>query len=393
MDTAALSRWISEYATAADDWDVLLGGVCSRLVELGLPLWRAGIGSPTINPDSPDCVVQWYADQGTLRVSNTHGPEQVAAHLRSPIFALLQRGEVSGRWRLDALQEGDHFPILLELRDQGGVDYLLHIIHFAPGTALQGAAISFTTRRATGFADNEIAAIEALRPALGLAVAKLNLSQTLREVLSVYVGRMTGRRVLEGQIRRGQGQKVAAAILLADLRSFTALSDHADPTDVVGWLNEHFDALGEPVTRHGGEILKFLGDGFLAIFPVPDATTVPCQICGRALDAALDALRANAALNLQRSGKGLPELEADIVLHFGEVVYGNVGASRRLDFTVIGRAVNEASRIESYCEKLGRPLLTSASFATRCDRPLEIVGAVSLRGLANPQRVWSAPGV
>ncbi|WP_370693931.1 adenylate/guanylate cyclase domain-containing protein [Methylobacterium sp. NEAU K] len=160
---------------------------------------------------------------------------------------------------------------------------------------------------------------------------------------------------------------------------------------MVTWLNEHFDALGDPVARHGGEILKFLGDGFLAIFPVPDAGILPCPVCASALDAAADALAANEALNARRRAAGLPELSADCVVHFGTVVYGNVGTERRLDFTVIGRAVNEASRIESQCEALGRSLLISDSFAERCGRVLESVGTVTLRGLARPQRVWTLP--
>ena len=130
------------------------------------------------------------------------------------------------------------------------------------------------------------------------------MTNTLREVSATYLGRSTAERVLDGQIRRGEGRAVPAAILLTDLRGFTALSDRADPADMVTWLNEHFDALGDPVARHGGEILKFLGDGFLAIFPVPDADTLPCPVCGSALDAAAEALAANVALNARRRDGG-----------------------------------------------------------------------------------------
>ncbi|MGH1589001.1 adenylate/guanylate cyclase domain-containing protein [Methylobacterium phyllosphaerae] len=299
----------------------------------------------------------------------------------------------SGAGGLDALRSDDDLPLLHELHAQGGTDYVLHRFGFAPGTAMVGGMISFATKHASGFTEADLATMEALRPALGLAMAKLNLSQTLRDVLSIYVGRTTGARVLEGQIRRGQGRTIPAAILFADLRGFTALSDRADPLAVVGWLDEHFDALGKPVTQHGGEILKFVGDDLLAIFPVQDAEAQHCSTCGKALDAAVDALRANDKLNDRRRAAGLPELAADLVLHFGEVVYGNVGSDRRLDFTVIGRAVNEESRIEGHCEALGRALLVSDAFAKRCDRPLEMVGTVNLRGLANPQRVWSVGGV
>jgi adenylate cyclase len=158
---------------------------------------------------------------------------------------------------------------------------------------------------------------------------------------------------------------------------------------VVGWLDEHFDAVGEPVARHGGEILKFIGDGFLAIFPVPDPDNGPCAICAGALDAAEEALAANRALNARRRAAGLPELDVDLVLHFGEVVYGNVGTSRRLDFTVIGRAVNEASRIEELCGQIGRSILISESFAGRSGRQLAPVGTFALRGIERKQRIWT----
>lgn len=389
MDTSALSRWIVEHATVSDDWHALLDGACRGLLAMGVPLWRVSVGAQMLDPGTRGFSLVWFTGRGVTLVPDPHGAEREAAYRRSPIHALARCRQRSARWRLDALEDGDDYPILRDLRAAGGTDYLLRIVYFAPGTALTGGAVSFATRRASGFADDEIATIECVVPALGLAVAKLNLSQTLREVLSVYVGRTTGARVLEGQIRRGQGRRVSAAVLLADLRGFTALTDRADPLAVVGWLDEHFDALGKPVAERGGEILKFLGDGFLAIFPVEDAEARPGPVCDEALDAALDALNANAALNARRRTAGLPELAADLVLHFGEVVYGNVGSDRRLDFTVIGRAVNEASRIEGHCEALGRALLVSDAFAARCGRALEDVGMVGLRGLAEPQRVWS----
>jgi adenylate cyclase len=157
---------------------------------------------------------------------------------------------------------------------------------------------------------------------------------------------------------------------------------------VVGWLDEHFDAIGEPVTRCGGEILKFMGDGFLAIFPVSDPEDRPCATCGSALDAAEQSLAINRALNDRRRAAGLPGLDVDLVLHFGRVVYGNVGTSRRLDFTVIGRAVNEASRIEELCDDAS-PILVSDTFAERCGRQLELVGTFALRGLKRKQQIWA----
>lgn len=390
MDTTRLSAWLGKHATASDDEDALVEGLCHGLTELGLPLWQVSVLTPTIDPAQRGIALNWNAQRGVSRMFAQHGVEKEETWLM-PIAALSQNGTQFARWRLDKLETGNDFTLFHELRMQNATEYVLFLIDFAPGTALLGAAFSMVTQRPSGFHDTDIAAVEALLPAFGVAMAKLGLSHTLREVLTTYLGCTTGKHVLNGEIRRGQGEKVSAAILLADLRSFTELTDRADPMEVVGWLNEHFDALGKPVAEQGGEILKFLGDGFLAIFPVQDTGTTPCKICDQALKAAVEALRGNAALNRRRCAAGAPELKADLVLHFGEVVYGNVGTDRRLDFTVIGRAVNEASRIEGHCEILGRALLVSDSFASRCSQPLEMIGTVDLRGLASPQKVWSVP--
>ena len=389
-EPSRLARWVAEQATASDDRDALIEGFCGALAVAGLPLWRLSVSIPAIDPTERGFAFNWVDGEGVAFVPTGHGVENEAAWLRSPIYALIQEDRSFARWRLDELAS-DAFAILHDLRAGGGTDYVLFIIAFAPGTALRGVAVSFTTTDPAGFRDQDIAALGEVLPALGLAICKLSLGQTLRETLGTYLGRSTGARVLDGQIRRGEGRTVSAAILLADLRGFTALSDRADAMRMVGWLDEHFDALGEPVMANGGEILKFLGDGFLAIFPVSDPAAHPCPTCRIALAAARQALKANSALNARRRTAGLPALDADVVLHFGEVVYGNVGTSRRLDFTVIGRAVNEASRIETLCEELGHPLLLSDTFAARCAAGLQSVGTFPLRGLDRQQRLWTVP--
>ncbi|MCJ2134758.1 adenylate/guanylate cyclase domain-containing protein [Methylobacterium sp. J-026] len=391
MDMTDLRRWLAEHATATDDHDGLLVRFCEALAGAGIPLWRVSVMAPALDPTLRGVSLNWHAGEGMSFVASPHGADEESDWLLSPVYALVEKGETFGRWRLDAPERELDFPVLRDLGSQGGVDYALHIVEFAPGTALRGIAISFCTRLPAGFTDADLSTISGVLPFLTLAIAKIGLAHTLREVSATYLGRSTAERVLDGQIRRGEGRAVPAAILLTDLRGFTALSDRADPADMVTWLNEHFDALGDPVERHGGEILKFLGDGFLAIFPVPDAGTLPCPVCGAALEAATDALAANAALNTRRRAAGLPELAAECVVHFGTVIYGNVGTERRLDFTIIGRAVNEASRIESQCAALGHALLVSESFAQRCARPLQPVGTIELRGLSRPQRVWTLP--
>lgn len=383
-------QWVVEQATALDDGGALLDGFCKALGDAGLPLWRMSVIVSAIDPSVRGFSVDWRSDRGAALVSAAYGEEGMRAFERSPLHAMLAQDRTFARWRLrDDPEDARAIPALLDLRAEGGTDYVQNLIWFTPGTALRGVAVSFSTDAPSGFSDDDIAILAEVLPAFGLAICKLSLSRTLHETLAIYLGAETSTRVLKGQIRRGEGETVAAAILLADFRAFTALTDRDDPVRVVGWLDEHFDAIGEPIMRCGGEILKFTGDGLLAIFPVPDPEAQPCSTCGTALDAAEQALALNRALNDRRRSAGLPGLEVDLALHFGRVVYGNVGTSRRLDFTVIGRAVNEASRIEELCDDVDRSILVSETFAERCECGLELVGTFALRGLERQQRIWA----
>lgn len=384
---AIADRLVAGAAVASRAEDVLETAFAA-LLDAGIPLWRVSVAMPAIDPTFRAISLVWRRGRGLVRESTEHGPEGEAQFARSPINALLESGGDSLRWRLDGPAPVPNLTLLGELRAQGGTDYVLHLTAFTSGTAVYGVALSFATDRPGGFSDGALAAFAALRPALALAMCKFSLAQSLRDSLTTYLGPLTATRVLAGEVRRGQGRTVSAAILLADLRGFTALADREDPLRVVAWLDEHLDALGEPVRAEGGEILKFLGDGFLAIFPVEDPERSPCPVCGAALAAARGALAGNDALNRRRARAGLPALEADLALHFGPLVYGNVGTGRRLDFTVIGSAVNEASRIEALCGEVGQPLLVSDAFAARCGAPFEPVGAFALRGISGRQRIW-----
>jgi adenylate cyclase len=247
--------------------------------------------------------------------------------------------------------------------------------------AIPGVAIAISTDRPAGFKDPEIAAFDALLPALGLASYRYGLARTVGEVLGVYLGPRTATRVLAGDVRRGMGRAITAAILLADLRGFTWITGREDPLRVVGWLDEHLEVVGGPIAEQHGEVLKFMGDGLLAVFTADEPETSESDGCARALAAAEAALARNDALNNARRTRGEPALDLDLVLHHGEVIYGNVGAARRLDFTVVGRAVNEASRMEQLCEELGCNLLLSAPFAALCGRETVSLGHHVLRGV------------
>jgi len=365
-----LIDWVLRYATTHDDLGALLTGVCERLVAAGLPIWRASLDLPTIDPILRAVSHRWWRDRPVSVEVLPHGPGKDAVFQGSVIYHLLSSGREARRWRLERGEGVAEFDLLRTLREAGGTDYLLRLVAFGDGSSrVMGVALSIATDRARGFAKDEIALINRLIPALGLAAYRVSAARTAADALSVYLGPKTAQRVLAGEIRRGEGERIAAAIFYADLKRFTSLSEREDALRVVGWLNEHFEAVGDAVTRRGGEILKFMGDGLLAVFPVADADRRPCPVCEEALRAAEEAVAANRALNARRTAQEEPALDLDIALHFGEVVYGNVGASRRLDFTVIGRAVNEACRMEAICDRIGRNNVLSEAFARRCPDP------------------------
>lgn len=362
----------------------LFSALCERLLQIGLPVWRTSLSMRAIDPIVTASSLYWHRDKGVGEPVR-FGLADRLAYERSPIAHVLGNGLGAARWRIENGEGCARFPLLAELRVAGGTDYLMRIVGFTGQVALPGIALSIATDRPGGFTLAEIRRMDQMLPALGLACHRFALEGTLADVLSVYLGPRTAGRVLAGEIMRGTGRRITAAILLADLRGFTALSAQADPMKVVGWLNEHLEAMGAPIDAAGGEILKFTGDGLLAVFTADDGAEPAA--CARALAAAEAMLAATAGLNRARCQAGLPQLGLGVVLHHGEVVYGNVGAVRRLDFTAIGPAVNEASRLEKLCGRLGRELLLSGAFAVHCTRPLRRIGAFRLRGVNTPIEV------
>lgn len=388
-DPAAISGWILRQATTIEDGGAMLDGLGRRLDAAGVPVLRISIGAAALSTSHRGIGITWWRGRGVSVARTAHGAEGEAAFERSPIGALLAADRTFGRWRVEAGEGCDQFPLLEELRSQGCTDVLLDIVGFPPGTAIRGVGLSYASDRPGGFSEADVARIAEHRDALGLAVLRISLSRSLQGLLGAYVGPRAAGRVMAGQVRRGAGELMAAAILLVDLKGFTAMTDRAEPLRLVGWLDEHLDALGLEVERHGGEIMKFTGDGFIAVFPVADRAASPCAVCAGALETARAGLDHNRTLEARRRAAGEPALAADLALHYGEVVYGNIGTANRLDFTAIGRAVNEASRIEALCDTTRRHILMSDSFARRCGGDLIDLGLFPLRGIEAPQRIWT----
>lgn len=364
--------------------DSLLAGFADRLLSGGVQLSRAYIALPTISPDTRAMSVTWRRE-GLTRDGVEH-ERYSGAFDESPIAFMLREGIGARRWRLADPGGCESYALLRELREQVDTDYLVHLVAFggaeAP-TALRGVSLSVCTNAPDGFDAQSILLLEDLAPILALAAYRMALLDVTVDVLGANVGQDAGRRVLSGEMRRGQGHRRLGALLVADLRGFTRAAETGGE-GLVARLGEHLAAMVEPVEAAGGQVLKFMGDGLLAAFPADEHDT-PDSACPLALAAGLEALRRNAEVGRSRPGE---RLDLVVALHLGEAFYGNVGAGSRLDFTVIGPAVNEVARIEALCKALGRPLLMSAPFAAHCGSRTLSLGRHRLRGVAEEREIF-----
>jgi adenylate cyclase len=292
------------------------------------------------------------------------------------------------RRRLAAADCPADFAILDEFRAEGITDYLVSPLRFTNGEI---HVATWSTRRPGGFTDAQLAGIEKIVPPLARLTEIYVLRRTASNLLDAYVGHQAGERILAGQIRRGDSEAIRAAIWLSDMRGFTALSDALPPAGLIALLNRYFDCQVPAITGHGGEILKFIGDGLLAIFPVGGEPGAAPAACAAALAAAREARSRIAAMD----GLTVPEdgerPRFGLALHLGEVLFGNIGGGNRLDFTCIGPAVNLAARIEELTAATGCAILASGEFAGHCAEPLARLGTFRLRGFAAQQAVFGLP--
>ena len=280
------------------------------------------------------------------------------------------------------------FPILEDLLAEGGTDYAIFGLRRGDGKPM--AVVSIATDAPGGFSDEQFTGFQSVLPLLSLIVEAIETRLTAKSLLEIYLGADAGRRVMGGLIRRGESVTIAAAIWQCDLRDFTAMSNQLPRDEVLAILNDYFDAVTRPVMARGGEILKFIGDAVLAIFPMKDDLDRDDK-CRTALAAGEEALEAMRDVNELRASAGKAPLSIGIGLHAGSVSYGNIGSQTRLDFTVIGPAVNLAARITGLCRPLNQRLLASKAFASPCGSKLVPLGHYPMHGFDQPQEVYGLP--
>ncbi len=367
--------------------DNIFAQMCIRLQQAGIPLKRATLHVQINHPQWLGARMIWSDGmQGAEIARVDYDVRERSEFIGSPASEIIE-GAAELRENLEQdPSRGRKHALYDEMRASGLTDYVAWPLYHTLG---KQHVVTFATDRSGGFDSAHISALRKVLPVLAL-VSEIRIKNRLaRTLLETYVGSHAGELILAGATRRGTGTTVRAAIMICDLRDFTKISDNWPRDDVIDLLNDYFDAMSEPIARHGGEILKFIGDGLLAIFPLqaPDA-------CANLLHAVTEARQAMAALNVRNSATGRAPLNYGIGVHVGDVMYGNIGSTTRLDFTVIGPAVNMASRLEALTKQLGRPVLLSRDFAELVEGKFELerVGKHEVRGFSDPIELFAYHG-
>ena len=378
-----ITDWLMRRALDGSTFEDLLTGAFDGMIAAGLPIARAYVGMTTLHPLVETISYMWQPDSGLLEERYGHGQGDTNdAWLNSPLHWLVKRRIPVMRRRLTGPEALLDFPLFEELSADGLTDYLgwLTIFDRTRSEAELGAVGSFATARQGGFTEPQIAALGRVQASLAVALKVTAREQITENVLSAYLGEAAAEQVLNGQIQRGDGQHVQAAIWYSDLRGSTALAEKLDAETFLEALDIYFEATAGAVMAEGGQVLLLIGDAVLAIFPVEAGDMAGA--CAQALRANERARRDMAAINAQREAAKAPPLQFGLGLHIGELLFGNIGTRERLQFTAVGRAVNVAARLEELTKTLGHPVLASADFARLSpDRAWEALGTRSLRGL------------
>ena len=410
LDLTGFAEWLVDRGLRGLPLEEQVDGFCRRVVEAGFPARRFNMLMGTLHPRHGARSYTWRPEGLTTgEFPRRRSDEESEAYLRSPIYRLRSSGEVRLRRRLDTGAPPD-FPLLAELREAGMTDYVARLVRFdaadtppprgegvgadpARPNPLQGIFFSCATDVPGGFDDEHLKQVADAVPYLALAVKSRSTFDVARTLLETYLGPDAGRHVLTGEIDRHSVQRIRAVIWLCDLRGFSSVASRVPQEELVEILDAYLEAMARPVLDHRGQILKFLGDGFLATFDLAERDRE--GVCVDALAAARQLLDFFPQFNAERRAAGKRTLEFGVALHLGEVLYGNIGASERLDFTVVGSTVNEASRIEGMCRPLQRRVLVSESFhaaATTCGGSLISLGFHALRGIREPQELFTIAG-
>ncbi len=396
-DSQLMTSWIVEQGLRGNsDLDVF-EGFCERIVSGGIQLQRAYCGVRVIHPNYAGFGLIWRGN-GEVK-EETYSPDSTNSKTWavSPLKVLVEDGMPEVRRRLISPDPAQEFPILADFQKEGATDYFALICGYSNVPKDRrgfGLVFSWLTDKPDGFSDAELTWLRQILPIFALTF-RIAVNQRIAiSVASAYLGADAGRRVLEGDIQRGQVETISAVLIYGDLGGFTALADSMPKKLLIDMLNEYLTCMAGPVHDHGGQVLKFMGDGMLCTFEISTkhGAESPRETCERALASTLESFTLIAELNKAREAEGKTTMSLNVALHLGEVLYGNVGSPERLDFTIIGPAVNEASRMEGMCDALERRLLVSQAFADAFgDAKPELLplGRHGLRSVREPVHLYT----
>lgn len=394
--TAEIALWLTRQGLAGTSQEDLLRDYCHRLAEAGVPLLRLHVAQRALHPKFGGIGFNWTRAAGITAEHYEHTDTPIEAWLRSPFYMLLTNG--LDQWSSKLPQaDMDRFPLLADVKAAGATEYFGAAVKFTdgpfdpvdPGNPGEGMLISWTTDRECGFCPRDKALLTALLPHLGLALKSAANRQMASDLMRVYLGRDAGKRVLSGEIQRGSSRAIDAVICLFDLKGFTSLAEQLPGTALIEMLNDYFGIAVEAIQCHGGNILKFMGDGILTMF---DLGTIEAD-AKAALNASSELQAKIRERNAERAAEGLPVADFTLALHAGEILYGNIGAENRLDFTVIGPTVNLTARISGMHASVGQSIIVSEDVRKAANggtgHDLVSVGRYMLRGVSAPIELYT----
>jgi adenylate cyclase len=390
-----IESWLVEAGLAGASETELLHGFCDRGRGAGIALARAALVIDRLHPIHEGRLFRWRADSveqpAVVEYGSSNVGEAAVNWQSSPFYRLVESGATELRRRIGAENQED-FAILREMKAEGQTDYVAFIHRFGAASIIgemDCVYSSWATSSPGGFRENDLDALRRLVPLLALAVKCVSLARIARTLVEVYLGQDAGERVLSGRISRGVADRINAVIWYSDLRDYTKITDAAAPDEIIQLLNDYAAAVITAVRVAGGEVLKLIGDGVLAIFRADDAA----QACRSALRAEASLRSSIKAVNENRVAGSRPVTTVYLGLHIGEVFYGNIGSEDRLDFTVVGPAVNEASRIVAMCRSVDRGVVLSSEFVEATPQPersnLVCVGRYALRGVGRAEELFT----
>ncbi len=386
-----ISDWLMRQGLGDFDAQAVFQQLCDRIHRAGVPLLRGHLSHRILHPLVSSVDLTWWRTQGVTIGRRQYESEQKKTWRKSPLYALIEQRRTEMRYRLDDPAVIGSFPVFEELYARGGKDYLCCLVPFgeleSALSRLDGVVVSWLTDHREGFSAQHLDDLRYLQIALALVVKLAIRENTAKNVVAAYLGANAGERVLSGQIRLGDIEQIPAVIWYSDLRNSTAMAERLEVTEFFAALNAYFACAAGAVLDGRGEVLRFIGDAVLAVFPIHEDRGTAAR---HALSAARDAYGRLARTNTQRRTAGLDEIDFGLGLHIGEVLYGNIGTPERVEFSVIGQAANEVCRLQDLCKEIGRSVIVSNEFATAVNDETWIsLGQFTLKGIGEAREVFA----